>query len=84
MSLCLTRIPWTCVLIGFWLPFVAGSYLVAEWKHSVAAGDYEADECPQTLQSLKNDDIPCKKVPVRSVHSFGILVDHFRPFYLNQ
>lgn len=39
------------------------SYLVAEWKHSVEAGDFEADECPHTLQSLKNDDIPCKKVP---------------------
>jgi hypothetical protein len=57
---------------------VAGSYLVAEWKHSVEAGDFEADECPHTLQSLKNDDIPCKKVPVRSVHSFDILEGLFQ------
>ncbi|KAG0566225.1 hypothetical protein KC19_7G047300 [Ceratodon purpureus] len=40
------------------------SYLVAEWKHSVDAGDHEGDECPHTVQNLKNDDIPCRKVPV--------------------
>ncbi|XP_024401364.1 uncharacterized protein [Physcomitrium patens] len=40
------------------------SYLVAEWKHSVEAGENEADECIHTVQKLKADDIPCKKVPV--------------------
>ncbi|KAG0560018.1 hypothetical protein KC19_10G147600 [Ceratodon purpureus] len=40
------------------------SYLVAEWKHSVQAGENQADECIQTVQCLKADSIPTKKVPV--------------------
>lgn len=41
------------------------SYLVAEWKHSVEAGEYEGDECFHTLKKVTADTICCKKVPVR-------------------
>lgn len=54
---------------------MVGSYLVAEWKHSVEAGENEADECIHTVQKLKADDIPCKKVPVCLVRLFNRLVD---------
>lgn len=40
------------------------SYLVAEWKHSVEAGENEGDECIHTLPKFTADSIPVKKVPV--------------------
>ena len=38
---------------------------MAEWKHSVEAGEYEGDECFHTLKKVTADTICCKKVPIR-------------------
>lgn len=77
MIIYLVKTPWICVFIDFYISLMTRSYLVAEWKHSVEAGENEADECIQTVPNLKADNIPCKKVPVCLVHSFTILLDHF-------